>query len=89
MGGQLTQRMGGSLLLLTLDPQVLAFSFGLALVVALLIAIIPAVVVNHSLAAGLCDGGRGNKGSRLTQQLGRDAAQFVGCAIDWCGLVAA
>ena len=67
MGGQLTQRMGGSLLLPTLDPQVLAFSFVLALVVALLIAVIPAVVVNHSLAAGLRDGGRGNTGSRLTQ----------------------
>ena len=67
MGGQLTQRMGGSLLTPGLDPQVLAFSLVLALAVALLIAIVPAVVVNHWLAQGLRDGGRGNTGSRLTQ----------------------
>ena len=67
MGGQLTQRMGGSLLLPGLDLQVLAFSLALALAVAVLIAIVPAVVVSHSLASGLRDGGRGNTGSRLTQ----------------------
>ena len=67
MGGQLTQRMGGSLLLPGLDAQVVVFSLALALVVAVLIAIVPAVVVNHSLVSGLGDGGRGNTGSRLTQ----------------------
>ena len=67
MGGQLTQRMGGSLLLPGLDTQVVIFSLSLAVVVAVLIAIVPAVVVSHSLASGLRDGGRGNTGSRLTQ----------------------
>ena len=67
MGGQLTQRMGGSLLLPGLDAQVVVFSLASALVVAVLIAIVPTVVVNHSLVSGLGDGGRGNTGSRLTQ----------------------
>lgn len=68
MGGQLTQRMGGTLLVPSLDGKVLAFALLVSVVVALLISILPATVVSrHSLVEGLKDGGHGTTSSRLTQ----------------------
>jgi predicted permease len=67
MGEQLTQRMGGTLLAPTLDTPVLLFTLVLAVIVALLVSLIPAFVVQRSMTQSLRDGGHGSTPGKLTQ----------------------
>ncbi len=68
MGGQLLQRMGGSLFTSSIDGTVLAFTLVVSVLVALLISILPVMVVaGPSLVEGLKDGGHGTTSSRLTR----------------------
>lgn len=89
LGGQLTQRMGGSLFVPEIDGQVLLFALAVSVLVALLISVLPALVVSrHSLVQGLKDGGHGTTSSRLTQ-VSRSALVVVQLALSVALLIGA
>jgi predicted permease len=89
LGGQLTQRMGGSLFVPGIDNSVLLYTLALSALVAVLIALLPAWVVSrHSLVEGLKDGGHGTTSSRVTQ-VSRNALVVVQLALSVALLVGA
>jgi predicted permease len=89
MGGQLMQRMGGTLFVPAIDANVLGFALAVSVLVALLISILPALVVSrHSLVEGLKDGGHGTTSSRVTQ-VSRSALVVVQLALSVALLIGA